>query len=109
MTTSLLQVSGGGGGGGGGDGGGGKLIIKRPEEGAHSEVSLVSQVAVGGQAVLAEKGVELPLRHVLVVLSGKPGVVERHLEEAISVTPAIFLPLHFSFYLHSTLLLILLR
>lgn len=52
----------------------------RPEEGTHGKVSLAGQVAVHRQTILCEKTVELPLRHVLVVLSAVPWVVKGHLE-----------------------------
>lgn len=62
----------------------------RPEEGTHRKVSLVSQVTLSRQSIIGEKAVELPLGHVLVVLSGVPRVVKGHLEAAHALHLSVF-------------------
>lgn len=51
-----------------------------PKEGADGEAALLREVSDGGEAVLGEEAVELPLGHGLVVGLRVPRVVKRHLE-----------------------------
>lgn len=62
----------------------------RPEKGAHCKFSLASQVTVSRQPIIGKKAVELPLGHVLVVLSGVPRVVKGHLEAARAIHLSAF-------------------
>lgn len=59
-----------------------------PQEGAHGEAPFLRDVSHGGQAVLGEQSVELPLWHRLVVGLAESRVVQRH-PEVVLVTAVL--------------------
>jgi hypothetical protein len=70
-----------------------RSVLVGPEEGAHGEAALAVEVAVGGEAVLAEQAVDAPLGHGLVVRLLVARVVQRHPEAAPTAAALLPLPL----------------